>query len=259
MVRGIDFSSSGSDVWAAGVGRCGIARATRDGLYATADAAPADRWRSTNAAGAGPGEADDCARHQRASHIGTSGSAHRQAGRSADGGPDGCLCCCCDAVGTPKRGGTLRAVIQNDFVTMLPIITTGPTANQCFDWLVRWRKGDDGVWGPQPGLAESWELRDNAATFKLRKGVKFHDGSDLNADAVVWYIIDLWIKHPKSMAKTDFRASSQGQPCRGRGRLHRQDQPEGAVRLVARRRSRTAPRRPASPRRWRTRSLATMA
>ena len=40
-----------------------------------------------------------------------------------------------------------------------------------------------------PGLAESWEV--NKAdptkwTFKLRRGVKFHDGSDFNADAVVF-------------------------------------------------------------------------
>ena len=40
-----------------------------------------------------------------------------------------------------------------------------------------------------PGLAESWEVRkDNPAkwVFKLRKNVKFHDGSPFNADAVVF-------------------------------------------------------------------------
>jgi ABC-type transport system substrate-binding protein len=40
-----------------------------------------------------------------------------------------------------------------------------------------------------PGLAEKWEqAADNKKTwiFHLRKGVKFHDGTDLNADAVIW-------------------------------------------------------------------------
>ncbi len=38
-----------------------------------------------------------------------------------------------------------------------------------------------------PGLAESWKLVNNLTwEFKIRKGVKFHDGSELTADDVVW-------------------------------------------------------------------------
>ncbi|MFN8524029.1 MAG: ABC transporter substrate-binding protein [Chloroflexota bacterium] len=106
------------------------------------------------------------------------------------------------ATGAPKRGGTLKAVVVNDFVTMWPAITTGPTARMCYDWLVRWAKGADGKWGPAPMLAESWDITDKAATFKLRRGVKFHDGSDFNAEAVRWNV-ETWIKHPKSLAKSD--------------------------------------------------------
>ncbi len=42
-----------------------------------------------------------------------------------------------------------------------------------------------------PGLATSWAADANDKTkwvFKLRPGVKFHDGSDLGADAVVWNV-----------------------------------------------------------------------
>src|ERR1700741_3656277 len=38
-----------------------------------------------------------------------------------------------------------------------------------------------------PGLAESWSLVNNLTwEFKLRKGVKFHDGSEFTAEDLVW-------------------------------------------------------------------------
>ena len=42
-----------------------------------------------------------------------------------------------------------------------------------------------------PGLATSWAVSESDKTkwtFKLRSGVKFHDGSDLTADAIVWNV-----------------------------------------------------------------------
>src|SRR5262249_23000839 len=51
-----------------------------------------------------------------------------------------------------------------------------------FEGLNRIRSKGEGL----PALAESWTISDdgNAYTYKLRTGVKFHDGTDFNADDV---------------------------------------------------------------------------
>jgi peptide/nickel transport system substrate-binding protein len=64
-----------------------------------------------------------------------------------------------------------------------------------------------------PGLAESWEVSKadpTKWTFKLRRGVKFHDGSEFNADAVIFNIDRLFNdKAPQYSARmvslTNFR------------------------------------------------------
>ncbi|HEY1779152.1 MAG TPA: ABC transporter substrate-binding protein [Roseiarcus sp.] len=52
-----------------------------------------------------------------------------------------------------------------------------------YDGLLHYKDGSLDV---EPGLAESYEVSPDGKTytFKLRKGVKFHDGSEFNADAV---------------------------------------------------------------------------
>jgi ABC-type transport system substrate-binding protein len=59
-----------------------------------------------------------------------------------------------------------------------------------FEALVLWDlSSSDKLAGLRPGLAEKWEQAaddDKTWIFHLRRGVKFHDGTDFNADAVVW-------------------------------------------------------------------------
>jgi peptide/nickel transport system substrate-binding protein len=62
--------------------------------------------------------------------------------------------------------------------------------DQMFEGLVTLKEGSTEV---VPGLAESWEAdaAGTAWTFHLRSGVKFHDGTDFNADAVC-FNFDRW-------------------------------------------------------------------
>src|SRR4051812_42203565 len=49
---------------------------------------------------------------------------------------------------------------------------------------------------PHPSLPESWNVSDAGLpyTFHLRQGVKFHDGTDFNADVVEFNVRRIWDK-----------------------------------------------------------------
>lgn len=80
----------------------------------------------------------------------------------------------------------LRWTSQGDALTMDPHSQNeGPTIamnGQIYESLVT-RDADLTL---QPELAESWEAGSDGWTFKLRKGVKFHDGADFTAEDVVF-------------------------------------------------------------------------
>jgi peptide/nickel transport system substrate-binding protein len=67
---------------------------------------------------------------------------------------------------------------------------------QIYDTLVDFKPGSTDL---APGLATSWKANANntAWTFTLRKGVRFHDGTPMNADAIVFNLSRWWDKsHP---------------------------------------------------------------
>jgi ABC-type transport system substrate-binding protein len=90
---------------------------------------------------------------------------------------------------TPKSGGTLKVMIIAGPQTPggWPPDVFGPDAQNyqyCIEPLLRGdSKGDVAPW-----LAESYKIADDlkSITFTLRKGVKFHDGTDFNAKAAKW-------------------------------------------------------------------------
>lgn len=105
-----------------------------------------------------------------------------------------------------KRGGTLRAALAFTFPTLDPHLTTSrynPTMMMMFDGFMRHYLVDreKGVFESRPELAVSWERPEPTKfVMKLRQGVKFHDGTEFDAEAAKWNI-DRWITHPQFYAK----------------------------------------------------------
>ena len=88
---------------------------------------------------------------------------------------------------TPKYGGTLRIVSMpiSQGIGWPATFSAAFSATQyCFETLLRC----DNTGKIIPWLAESYKVADDlkSITLTLRKGIKFHDGSDFNADAVKW-------------------------------------------------------------------------
>jgi peptide/nickel transport system substrate-binding protein len=87
------------------------------------------------------------------------------------------------------RGETLIVGRASDPLSLDPARTTDSesieTCEQVFEHLVRYRADSMEI---EPALATHWEVSSDGRvwTFHLRTGVRFHDGTPLNADAVVW-------------------------------------------------------------------------
>lgn len=107
------------------------------------------------------------------------------------------------ALGLPRRGGTLTTAVQTDWITFDNIYNSanGTAAFMVYDPLFFYQPDDKGAWHVAPGLIEKWDFGDTAATWQLRQGVTFHDGSPWNADALKWNIERI-LSDPKSLASS---------------------------------------------------------
>jgi len=88
------------------------------------------------------------------------------------------------AAETPRRGGTLRVGFYIEAATMDPHLSGSKIDRQVYHNIYEPLVTLDVKLGIRPGLAESWQQADpKTLVFKLRRGVKFHDGTDFNAEA----------------------------------------------------------------------------
>jgi peptide/nickel transport system substrate-binding protein len=94
--------------------------------------------------------------------------------------------------GPPRRGGRIRVagISSSTADTLDPakgaLSTDYVRHNMLYSGLTQF----DERLTPQPALAEAVETTDRATwTFRLRKGVEFHDGSSLTADDVVYSLL----------------------------------------------------------------------
>jgi ABC-type transport system substrate-binding protein len=91
--------------------------------------------------------------------------------------------------GPPRSGGSVTFGLRADFLSLDPLVINNDSdmsvGNGIYDPLIA-RVGSKGDLGPW--LADSWEPSADLKTFTLHlhQGVKFHDGTPFNADAVVF-------------------------------------------------------------------------
>ena len=91
-----------------------------------------------------------------------------------------------DKSGAVTRGGVLKTAQAAKWSSLDPTVSSGRAndkfiMNQLYETLIDVDSSGKYI----PGLAESWEVKEGKTiVLKLKKNVKFHDGTEFNAAAV---------------------------------------------------------------------------
>jgi peptide/nickel transport system substrate-binding protein len=102
-----------------------------------------------------------------------------------------------NTVSWAKTGGTLSMLIQPEVPTLASYLSTsmpvGQAASKIYDGLLEYNFD----LSPRPALAESWNVSADGLTitFKIRKGVTFHDGKPLTAEDARYSIMEVLKQH----------------------------------------------------------------
>ena len=87
----------------------------------------------------------------------------------------------------PREGGTIIVGLQAEPTTLdsqqISDYNSHRAAYGIYDTLLHFKDESTEV---EPGLVEAWDISDDGLvyTLHLRQGIKFHDGTDFNAEAV---------------------------------------------------------------------------
>lgn len=114
------------------------------------------------------------------------------------------------AASAVKKGGNLRVALSQDFGNLDPMLSGQFTERQVFYNMYDALVSVDSTLKIIPALAESWDISADGKTytFNLRKGVKFHDGTEFNAEAVK-FNIERYQTTDGSVRKSDLSSITQ--------------------------------------------------
>jgi ABC-type transport system substrate-binding protein len=171
---------------------------------APAQSAPAS---SSGAAAAAPASSSGAAAAAPASNSGAAAAAPASSSGAAAAAPASSSGAAAAAQGSssgaaaqPVRGGTLTVALSAEPVDTDPANTGGTpsmAAEQLIYNAVVRQTPDQQI---RPDLALSWAAEDDKWTFKLRQGVRFHDGTPFNA-AAVKYTFDRYLVNSEKVRR----------------------------------------------------------